>query len=281
MTPRELLKETVLLYRDQGIPDPESDAALLLSWLTGRDPLSLRLDMDTSLSPEILDRFRFHRQKRLERIPLQHLTCEQSFNGHLYRVNASVLIPRPETAELVEAVLSRIETLSSPSILDLCSGSGCIGIELALARQDASVTGSDLSAPALDVARENAESLGAPVTYVQGDLFSALTGRRFDVIVSNPPYIPTEDCRCLQPEVLREPLLALDGGSDGLDFYRRICSEARAHLNGNGLLAFETGFDQTESVAALLRDAGFEQIEILRDMSHLPRMVLARWGREV
>ena len=141
--------------------------------------------------------------------------------------------------------------------------------------------GSDISSPALAVARENAANLGARVTYIHSDLFSGLKDRRFDVIVSNPPYIPTGDCRDLQPEVLREPVLALDGGSDGLDFYRRICSEAPSYLNPNGVLAFETGCDQTEKVAELLRTAGFEQIEILRDMSHLPRMVLARWGREV
>lgn len=280
MNPRTLINETAVLYSGRGIPDARTDASLLLSWLTGRDPLDLRLDDRTDLSEEILTRFAELREKRLQRIPLQHLTHEQYFGNHLYYVDDSVLIPRPETQELVLEVLERLKNVSAPQILDLCCGSGCIGIEIALARPDARVLGADLSEKALAVSRLNAGKLQASVAFLQSDLFAGVPDESFDAIVSNPPYIPTEDCKHLQEEVLFEPHMALDGGTDGLDFYRRIIQEAPRRLKKNGLLAFETQFDQPEIVAGLLREAGFENITTKEDMSHMPRMVFAVYTKE-
>lgn len=276
MTPRELIRNMTAVFRQAGVPDPETDAALLLSHLTGRPVMDLRLDFNTELSADILAQYEHLCAERSERIPLQHLTGTQYFHGHLYRVCGDVLIPRPETAELVEHLITELRCVSSPSVLDLCCGSGCIGIELSLACPEASVTCSDLSVKALRIASENAACLGAIVRFVQGDLFSSVSDERFDLIVSNPPYIPSEECDRLQPEVMHEPRLALDGGTDGLDFYRRIILEASSRLNSCGILAFEIGFGEEEAICAMLSENGFQNIRVLPDLAGIPRMIIAR-----
>ena len=276
MNPRQLIRETAAQFRDAGIPDPEVDSAALLSHVTGRAPLMLRLDMDTALTPAELSAFDELRQQRLRRIPLQYLTREQSFLGHSFHVDERVLIPRPETELLAERVIEALRGLEAPTVLDLCCGSGCIGVSVALAVPGAQVHAADLSPDALAVTRRNAEALGAQVTLHQGDLFAAVEGLRFDLIVSNPPYIPAGECPALQPEVLREPVMALDGGVDGLDFYRRIAREAPLHLPAGGMVFLEVGWDQAETVCALMREAGFQEATAHADLQGILRMVEAR-----
>ena len=276
MNPRQLIRETAAQFRDAGIPDPEVDSAALLSHVTGRAPLMLRLDTDTALTPAELSVFDELRQQRLRRIPLQYLTREQSFLGHSFHVDERVLIPRPETELLAERVIEALRGLEAPAVLDLCCGSGCIGVSVALAAPGAQVHAADLSPDALAVTRRNAEALGAQVTLHQGDLFAAVEGLRFDLIVSNPPYIPAGECPALQPEVLREPVMALDGGADGLDFYRRIAREAPLHLTAGGMVFLEVGWDQAETVCALMREAGFREATAHADLQGILRMVEAR-----
>lgn len=170
------------------------------------------------------------------------------------------------------------EFLSSrpaPEVLDLCSGSGCIGITLGLNVPDACVTLADLSPDALAVSRLNADALHCPVNALQSDLFSSLDGCAYDLIVSNPPYIPTSVCRELQAEVLKEPMLALDGGADGLDLYRRIANEAMHHLKPGGRLMLELGIDEDEAVCGLLRQGGFIDIHVYPDLNGILRMISA------
>lgn len=274
MNPRALLKATASAFRNAGIPDPEVDAALLLSHVTGQPPLSLRLDMTTVLPDDVLTRFDALVSRRLTRQPLQYLLHTQPFLGRDFYVDERVLIPRPETELLAERAIAALREHPHPVALDLCCGSGALAVSMALEVPGAQVHAADLSPDALAVTAKNAELLGASVTLHQGDLFSAVPETAFDVIVSNPPYIPSADCLTLQEEVRREPMMALDGGADGLNFYRRIASDAPKFLRPGGVLLLEVGFDQAEAVMALLAD--FADVQAHEDYQHIPRMIEAR-----
>lgn len=274
MNPRALLKATASAFRDAGIPDPEVDAALLLSHVTGQPPLSLRLDMTTVLPDGVLTRFDVLVSRRLTRQPLQYLLNTQPFLGRDFYVDERVLIPRPETELLAERAIAALRKHPHPVALDLCCGSGALAVSMALEVPGAQIHAADLSPDALAVTAKNAALLGASITLHQGDLFAAVSETAFDVIVSNPPYIPSADCLTLQEEVRREPMMALDGGTDGLDFYRRIASDAPKFLRPGGVLLLEVGFDQAEAVMALLAD--FADVQAHEDYQHIPRMIEAR-----
>lgn len=262
--------------RAAGVPDPTEDAALLLSHLTGQMPLRLRLDTDTELPPETVEAFRVLCGKRCLRIPLQWLTGEQAFLGHVFHVTPDVLIPRPETALLAERAIAAAGSRPSGALLDLCCGSGCIAVSCALALPDWRIAASDLSEDAIRVAQGNAARLGARVTFLTGDLFAPVSDEAFDVIVSNPPYIPAADCALLQEEVRMEPVLALNGGEDGLDFYRAIAHGAVGHLKPGGVLLLEIGIGQHASVPDLLARSGLTGICVTPDLNGIPRIVEAR-----
>ena len=276
MTPCALLRETTRRFREAGIPDPETDGALLLSFLLGKPPLSLRLDTETELSPDMLDSFDTLVRRRLDREPLQYITGEAPFCGRMFFVDRRVLIPRPETEELCAWALENLPASDPCRVLDLCCGSGCIGLTLAAERPHWDVVLADCSPDALEVAALNASRLDLSVSSHQGDLTEGLADYSFDCIVSNPPYIPSAECATLQPEVLQEPSLALDGGTDGLDFYRRIADEAAKVLKPEGLLMLELGFGEAEPVSALLAAEGFTEIAVRNDFSGIPRMLSAR-----
>ena len=212
MTPCQLIRHTAARFRSAGIPDPENDSALLLASLCSGEPLSLRLDTDTILEESLLSRYDLLVRQRLQRIPLQYILGEAFFCGHRFTVDPRVLIPRPETELLCIWALDILKDYSDPSVLDLCCGSGCIGLSLKAASPEIRVTLSDISADALDVAAENMRRLSLAVELHQGDLLEGFLPGSFDLIVCNPPYIPTADCTVLQEEVLFEPRSALDGG---------------------------------------------------------------------
>lgn len=275
MTPQALIRETTALFQQAGIPDPAWDSALLLAHLMGRPALNLRLDTDTRLDEATLARYNELRQRRLQRQPLQYLTGVQSFLGRDFHVDERVLIPRPETELLAERAIAWLRQRQHPTALDLCCGSGCIGVSMALDVPGAQVHAADLSVDALAVTRSNAENLGARLTLHQGDLFAAVEGLQFDLIISNPPYIPTAECQALQPEVMLEPGMALDGGADGYDFYRRIAQEAPAHLLPGGVALLEVGWNQASAVAAGMEARGFH-VDVHKDLQGIDRMVEAR-----
>ena len=275
MNPRSLLLDTAARFRAAGIPDPETDSALLLSFLTGQAPLSLRLDSDTDLSAEILESFSEMAERRLAREPLQYITGEAPFFGRVFQVDSRVLIPRPETEELCAWALETLPVSDSCRVLDLCCGSGCIGLTLAAERPSLQVTLSDCSLDALDVAAANAARYSLQVSLRCGDLAEGLPPASFDCVVSNPPYIPSAECGVLQPEVLREPSLALDGGADGMDFYRRISDECLRILRPDGILLLELGYGESDAVSSLLAAAGFTGITVRKDFSGIARMMLA------
>ena len=275
MTPRTLLLSAARELAAHGVPDPETDAALLLAHLLSRDPLSLRVDMETELSGDTLSAFRSLADRRASREPLQYILGSVPFCGLTYHVDPRVLIPRPETALLAEWALEELRDLPSPAVLDLCCGSGCLGLTVKHRRPDARVTLADLSPDALQVARLNAAGLQLDVEFLQGDLYSPLRSR-YDLILSNPPYIPSGQCPSLQEEVLREPPMALDGGKDGLDFYRRIILEAPAYLFPGGRLMLELGDGEAEPVREMLPAAGFSSAVVRKDLAGLERMLLAK-----
>lgn len=285
-TPLKLLHWTQSYFGQKGIDAPRLTAELLLAHALGCDRVRLYLDFDKPLGEPELTAFRELVRRRAEREPTAYLLGRRDFYEHTFQVDARVLVPRPETELVVEAALSALA--SSPEggrALDLCTGSGAIAISLALARPGAQVTATDLSEDALAVARENATRLGAAgVTFLAGDLYAALAPpspeTRFDVIVSNPPYVPRGELDTLAPEVRREPRLALDGGGDGLAISRRIAAEAPAHLRPGGTLVLEMHESHLHELPAICLQSGFQRAEPHRDLAGLPRFVVAHMAGE-
>lgn len=273
----EACRAAAAQLRAAGVPDPAWDSGQLMSRVTGLAPLMARLS-ERELTAEEAAAFDALVQRRLQREPLQYILGTQDFCGRSFAVDGRVLIPRPETELLAERAVRALQDFGSGAhALDLCCGSGCLGITLALEVPSAQVDMADLSEDALAVTRKNAERLGAQVSLHQGDLWDAVDAKQYQLIVSNPPYIPDADCLALQAEVMREPPMALKGGMDGLDFYRRIAAGLRKHLLPGGVLLLEVGFDQAERVAELLRAAGCETA-CHEDYQHILRMVEARWA---
>lgn len=275
MTVRDAMLSGAARLNNAGVPDPDWDAGVLLSHALSLPRMALRLYAGDEIEPEKARAYEALLTRRAMRVPLQYVTGSQCFYGLDFRVDERVLIPRPETELLCEQALLWLKNRPSPSVLDLCTGSGALAVTIAALCPGAAVTAADLSENALEVARENARQNAAAVRFVRGDLFAPIGRERFDLIVSNPPYIETADCETLQEEVLREPRIALDGGEDGLLFYRRIAAEATEHLLPGGRLLMEIGSAQGEAVCRLLTDAGLTGARVLPDLNGLDRMALA------
>lgn len=273
MTVREALKEATRRLEAAGVPDARLDAGWLLEEVSTIPRLEQFTRGDFLLGEGAQTRFFALVSRREAREPLQYILGRAPFMGHEFAVRPGVLIPRADTEALCERAIIRLPR--GGRALDLCCGTGCLGVSLALARPDAEVTLSDLSRDAVVLARENALLLGADVRAAQGDLFEPLQGRVFDLILSNPPYIPSPGLPGLQPEVKREPSLALDGGADGLAFYRRILSEAKGHLSPGGWLLLELGDGGAEAVSALV-PAEFERPAVYLDLAGRPRVLETR-----
>lgn len=287
MTLHQLLGEGTARLERAGDPEAALDARRLLLEAFGLDTVHFLMNRMQQLErTEAVERaaedYRQMIEKRSRRIPLQHILGSQDFMGLTFKVNRHVLIPRQDTETLVETVLQR-EKDGGSRLLDLCTGSGCIAVSLKVMGKYTDVTASDLSKEALQVAEANAERLLGEdhgIHFLQGDLFEALPrGETWDVIVSNPPYIPTGVIRGLEPEVRDyEPLMALDGDRDGLDFYRRIIGEARRWLNPGGRVYLEIGHDQGEAVTSLMRREGFQDVMVIKDMPGKDRVVRGSIG---
>lgn len=285
MTLLKLLEEGNKVLAQTGNPDGENDAKLLLLEAFHLDMvhyLMVRMDElpEDETCESAVGRYREMIGKRANHIPLQHILGSQEFMGLTFHVNEHVLIPRQDTETLVELVLTE-QTDREKKILDLCTGSGCIVISLAVKGGYHALMGTDISPEALRVAKENARTLVTDerIVFKQGDLFSALKGEaRFDIITANPPYIPTDVIATLTEEVREhEPVLALDGMEDGLMCYRRIAAEAGAYLNPGGRIYLEIGYDQGKAVSNLMREAGFSQVRVIKDLPGKDRVVCAAW----
>lgn len=286
MTLFHLLTEGTRALEQTGNPDAKTDAQRLLLTAFHMDLVHFLLNRMQELEENEYHQSciaLYHEMiaKRRRRIPLQQILGSQEFMGLDFFVNQYVLIPRQDTETLVELVLEE-QNDPNKTLLDICTGSGCIAISLAVKGGYASVTATDLSEEALKVAEKNADKHGVTVNLLQGDLFGALEHtktKKFDVITSNPPYIPTAVIKTLEPEVREhEPMLALDGTEDGLFFYRRIAKEAGAHLVDGGALYLEIGHDQGESVRTLLIDGGFSDVKVYKDLAGKDRVVRGFWN---
>lgn len=270
LTLKEALAKAVDKLQQMEVPDADIDAWYLLSYVTGLDRAAFFLHGEEPMAEPDMIRYCDLVTKRGERIPLQHLTGEQEFMGLDFHVNEHVLIPRQDTECLVERVLPYVD---GKRVLDVCTGSGCIAIAIAKLGKPFIVHGVDISEEALAVARQNATELNASVELFAGDLMTRMDGQ-YDVIVSNPPYIPPSVIEGLMPEVrLHEPMLALDGGQDGLEFYRRIAGQAVTRLAPNGRLFLEIGCEQVAAVAEILQKQGYREVQVFQDLAGKDRIV--------
>lgn len=255
-----------------GIDDAKHDAWLLLTFICKIDRTFYYVHMDENMAVEQVAEYENVLNKRAEHVPLQYITGEQEFMGIPFHVNDSVLIPRQDTETLVEEALKVVRP--GMKVLDMCTGSGCILISILKNIVDVEGYGYDISKQAINVAKENAKLNNVNATFERSDLFEDVSDK-FDVIVSNPPYIPTDVIGGLMPEVaVYEPMLALDGKEDGLHFYRRIIKDALEFLKPEGKLLFEIGHDQGESVPALMREAGYKHVRVIKDLAGNDRVVI-------
>ena len=277
MTIGEWLRHARDVLTESGCPDPHIDSRWIAEDTLGLTRTELHFESERAVDADTLERLEDRLRMRASGEPVQYILNSAYFMGLKFYVDSRVLIPRQDTESLVEAVIVALHELSEPDVLDLCTGSGAIGLSVKTLIPSASVTLTDVSRDALEVARKNAHDLNVDVEFRHGDLSKAVGKDRFDLIASNPPYIPHGDLASLQREVRREPALALDGGADGLDVYRRIASNAAAHLNPGGYLFLEVGIGQAEPVLALVTE-NIECAEagVQNDLNGIPRIVWAR-----
>ena len=274
MTYREAIETGTRILQKENIADAKIDAWYLLQRACKIDRNFYYLHEEDELTAEQQSEYESTVHKRAEHVPLQYIIGEQDFMGLKFKVNSNVLIPRQDTETLVEEALRVVEP--GMRVLDLCTGSGCIIISLAKNVADISCTGSDISKQALLVAKENAKANEVEVEWERSDLFENISGT-FDLIVSNPPYIPTGEIPGLMPEVRDfEPVDALDGKEDGLYFYRIITEKSPEYLTSDGYLYFEIGYDQGEAVSAMMRQCGYTQVEVIKDLAGNDRVVKGR-----
>ena len=280
-TYRELYEEGRRILEQAGLPDAALDARFLLEEVCGTNLQTLLVFPEKKVTEEEVNQYRAFIQRRKDREPTAMILGEWDFMGLTFRLNKSTLIPEQDTEVLVETALEELKRRGPGEaplrILDLCTGSGCILLSLLHELRNAGGLGTDLSEEALEAARENAVRLGLQerAAFRQGDLWEPVGDERFDLIVSNPPYVPTDVIPMLEPEVrCGEPYAALDGGEDGLVFYRRILKEAAGHLKPSGIIIVESGFDEAAQIAALMQDQKLRGIRTVKDYGGLDRVVL-------
>lgn len=275
-------QEGVARLVQAGIEEASLDARLLLEYVCGTNRNTLLAHGEREVPETEYERYSDLIAKRAGHVPLQHLTGEQDFMGLTFIVNNKVLVPRQDTEVLVEEVLRNLH--DGMRILDMCTGSGCILLSLLQYSNDCVGVGADLSKEALAVARENYQRLcrqrpEMKASFIESDLFTGIQeGERYEIIVSNPPYIRTDVIDTLMPEVREhEPLMALDGRADGLYFYREITRRAGKYLTRGGMLFYEIGYDQAEDVCKIMEGEGFREIEVVKDFAGLNRVVYGNW----
>ena len=273
-TCKEALRQAVESLVAAGVPEAEVDAWYLFEHVTGMNRASYFLHMEDELAEEPKKKLDELLKQRAKRIPLQYITGSQEFMGYSFFVSPATLIPRQDTEVLVEEVSKVAE---GKRVLDLCTGTGCILLSLAKMCRLKKAVGTDISPEAIQIAKKNAANLQAEAQFYCGDLFHAVPQELcFDIIVSNPPYIPTAVIETLMPEVKEhEPMSALDGDADGLKFYREIIKNANKYLVEKGQIFFEIGCEQAAEVSTLLSEQGFDNICIRKDLAGLDRVVSA------
>ena len=279
LTYRQMCHNGAAILADAGITDAEYDSFALLEYITGMDRTAYILNGSKSVPEDIAERYDAVIDRRSSHIPLQHITGQAWFYGRGFNVNSDVLVPRQDTEVLVSEALKVIN--AKDSVLDMCTGSGCIIITLALEKKLGRALGADISEAALKVASGNREKLGADdVTFVKSNIFSDINvndDELFDVIVSNPPYIATGEIQTLTEEVrIHDPYIALDGLEDGLHFYREITQQSMNYIKSGGWLLYEIGCTQAHDVSDIMSEYGYSNIKVIKDLAGLDRVVMGR-----
>ena len=280
----DILRRSTAFLARNGVESARLDAEVLLANILGLDRIQLYVQYDRPLIPDELDRYRDALKRRARRMPVAYVTGRKEFMSLDFAVDSRVLIPRPDTEVLVEAVIGRLAAwgVDDPLVVDIGTGSGAIACAISQGLPGARLLATDISGDALEVAESNVARLGLTgrVFLAQGDLYEPTVDTEFermDVLVSNPPYVPSRDIPSLAPEISRyEPRLALDGGPDGLDFYRRIAEGILSRLTGRGFVALEVGDGQAVSVSEILDQAGLADLESICDYSGEARAVIGR-----
>ena len=275
MTIESLIYKGTLALQQGRIDQPRLEAELLLAFVLGCERVSLYTHPLNEVDRCGIERYMSLIDRRLHGEPYAYLTGSKEFMGLNFYVDADVLIPRPDTECVVEAALKALPR-EAKNVLDVCTGSGAIGIAIGLLRRGLFVTMTDISEAALTVAKKNAKRHGINVRLIQSDLFEAVpVSERFDLIISNPPYIPRSDIQTLEREVKDyEPMLALDGGSDGFYYYRRMIPEAFGRLSPKGLLVLECGYNQGQALIGMAEAAGFKDVMLIHDLAGLQRGII-------
>lgn len=279
LTYRQMCHNGAAILADAGITDAEYDSFALLEYITGMDRTAYILNGSKSVPEDITERYDAVIDRRSSHIPLQHITGQAWFYGRGFNVNSDVLVPRQDTEVLVSEALKVIN--AKDSVLDMCTGSGCIIITLALEKKLGRALGADISEAALKVASGNREKLGADdVTFVKSNIFSDINvndEELFDVIVSNPPYIATGEIETLTEEVrIHDPYIALDGLEDGLHFYREITQQSLNYIKSGGWLLYEIGCTQAHDVSDIMSEYGYSNIKVIKDLAGLDRVVMGQ-----
>ncbi len=264
---------------EAGIDNARLDAEVLLAYVLNWRRLALYVHVAKELTDEQISRYENLIQRRLERVPVAYLTGHKEFMGMNFAVTPDVLIPRADTEVLAQGVIEHLQEFDGDiRLADLGTGSGAICISILKFVETVTAAAVDISPNALDIARFNAEKFNVTdrIDFYEGSWFEPLKGQKFDVIISNPPYIPTADFKNIQPEIETEPHLALDGGADGLDFYKKIIEAAPDFLNDAGFLAVEIGINQAEPVNDMLKAGGaFNYVQVWKDLAGIERVVAA------
>ena len=278
MNIKQALEEAKNILKSNNFEDSNIIAKELLSYVLKKDKVYLTINSDTALTDTEYAEFTKYIEQIIDGKPLQYITQKQEFMGIDFFVNEDVLIPQPDTEILVETVLDICKKYDKQSLrmLDLCTGSGAIAISLSKIL-NTQVFASDVSTKALKVAEKNNVMNNTKVEFIESNLFEKINGEKFDVIVSNPPYIKNEEIKLLSKQVQNEPYIALAGGEDGLDFYRKIIDEAYKHINKNGYLCLEIGYDQKEDLIKLIKqNENYEYENCIKDLSNNDRCIIAK-----
>ena len=274
---KALLKKSIEYIQSKGIKEAKLDTELIFSEVLNYDRMMLSLSFTREITEAEKEKIREMLKKRaVDKLPVQYILGYEEFYGRRFEVNKAVLIPRPETERLVEECIKRLTETNGKYVLDIGAGSGAIGVSIAKELPNTKVLACDLSEDALEVAKLNAEKLEATnIKFIKSDVFSEIKYKEFDLIVSNPPYIPQEEYENLQVEVkLHEPQMALTDAKDGYYFYKKISREAPNYLKSGGVLAFEVGYNQSEEIKLFMEKQGFKNVVVIKDYEGIDRMVI-------
>lgn len=282
MNIKNILKKATDILKENNVEDYNLKIKLLLSNILNKSKEYIMIhedeEIETSLEKEFFSKL--DRIKNNE--PVQYVINSQEFMGLNFFVNNNVLIPQPDTEILVQEIIDVSNKIINKkmNILDLCTGSGAIIISLAKKIENCNFFASDISKKALDVAKENAKKHNVDISFIESNIFENFSNdQKFDIIASNPPYIKRETIKTLSKEVQNEPLIALDGGMDGLDFYRKIIKESKNYLNSNGLLMLEIGYDQKQEVENLFKQNGYIEVYSKKDFAQNDRIVVGKYKK--